>query len=440
MHKERLASMLDIKLVRKNPEIIRENLKKRNDPQILELFEELFTLDARWRRNVAEVNILRQKRNRMSLEIAQLKKSGKTVNEELRESEQVLEKMQESEEEIRSQEERIRSLRSKIPNLIHDSVPVGKDEDDNVEIRRWGRSPKFGFEAKDHLSILKNLDLIDERATKIAGSGFFYLKKELALLDYAIQRFAIDFLMEKGFVLIEPPFMVNKEVYTGMIGDPAEFAEASYKIENEELYLIPTAEYPLGALFMNEVFGRDELPVKLVGVSPCFRKEVGTHGKYAKGLFRMHQFNKVEQFVFCLPEDSWRLHEELQRNSEELYQRLGLNYRVVNVCTGDLGKKAAKKYDLEVWMADNKFREAGSNSNCTDYQARRMNIKYRNKEGQPPIDYVHTLNNTALATSRTIIAIVEQFQQADGHVELPEVLWDYMGGIKRLGKEKNVPS
>jgi len=199
--------------------------------------------------------------------------------------------------------------------------------------------------------------------------------------------------------------------------------------------MIATAEHPLGAMFMNEVFSKKELPLKLIGISPCFRKEVGTHGKYTKGLFRVHQFHKVEQFIFCSPEDSWRLHEELQQNSEELYQSLGLHYRVVNVCTGDIGSIAAKKYDTEVWMADGQFRESGSNSNCTDYQARRLNIKYREKEGQAPIGFVHTLNNTALATSRTIVAIVEQYQQKDGSVIIPKALRPYMNGIEVLDKK-----
>jgi seryl-tRNA synthetase len=209
----------------------------------------------------------------------------------------------------------------------------------------------------------------------------------------------------------------------------------TYKVEGEDWYLIATSEHPLAAMFMNEVLDKKDLPIKLVGVSPCFRKEVGTHGKYTKGLFRMHQFNKVEQFIFCLPEQSWQLHEELQKNAEELYQKLGLHYRVVNICTGDIGTVAAKKYDIEAWMADGKFREVGSNSNCTDYQARRLNIRYREGPGKPPIGFVHTLNNTALATSRTMVAILEQFQQKDGSVVIPEVLRPFMNGIERLEKK-----
>jgi seryl-tRNA synthetase len=238
--------------------------------------------------------------------------------------------------------------------------------------------------------------------------------------------------MQKGFTLIEPPYMVNRKTYEGMIGDPFDFAEAGYKVEDSELYLIPTAEYPLGGMFMDDVLRKKDLPIKLVGVSACFRREVGAHGKYTKGLFRMHQFNKVEQFIVCLPDESWDFFEELQRNSEELYQKLGLHYRVVSLCSGDLTAKAAKAYDLEVWMADGEFRECGSNSNCTDYQARRLNIRFREKEGQAPAGFVHTLNNTALATSRTMIAILEQFQQRDGSVVVPGPLRQFMGGVERI--------
>ncbi len=268
-----------------------------------------------------------------------------------------------------------------------------------------------------------------DRGAKVSGSGFYYLRNELVLLDYAIMRYAIDHLVLKGYTLIEPPYMIRRKPYEG-VTDLADFEDVMYKIEDEDLYLIATSEHSLAAMFIDEVLNAEDLPVKLVGVSPCFRKEVGTHGKYTKGLFRIHQFNKVEQFIFCLPEQSWGLHEELQMNCEELYQGLGLHYRVVNVCTGDIGIIAAKKYDVEVWMADGEYREIGSNSNCTDYQARRLNVRYRMKEGQAPAGFVHTLNNTALATSRTMVAILEQYQQEDGSVVVPEALRPYMSGIE----------
>jgi seryl-tRNA synthetase len=427
--------MLDIKLIREQPKLVLENLKKRNEPEKVELFKMLVAADKKWRELRAQANKLRKERNEISKEIAELKKKGKDAEKKMKEAEELPAKIKEVEYTASKFESKVHGALMRIPNMLHDSVPVGEDESDNVEIRRWGEPPKFDFKPKSHLEILEGLDLIDAPAgAKVAGSGFFYLKGELVLLDMALQRFAIDFLVKKGFTLIEPPFMVNKIPYEAMIGDPTDFSEASYKIEGENLYLIPTAEYPLGAIYMDKTFNKSELPAKLVGISPCFRREVGTHGKYAKGLYRMHQFNKVEQFVFCLPDKSWQWLEELQKNSEQLYQALGLHYRVVNVCTGDIGTKAAKKYDTEVWMADGKFREVGSNSNCTDYQARRLGIKFREKSGKPPIDFVHILNNTAFATSRTMLAILEQFQQKDGSVIIPEPLRPYMNGIEKLEK------
>jgi seryl-tRNA synthetase len=426
--------MIDIKLIREKPELVKENLEKRRDFEKIKLLDKIISADKEWRRLQTEINDLRRRRNELSKEISMRKKEKRDVEQLLKEAAKIPEKIKELEERARKLQGEIREDLMRLPNLLHESVPYGKDENENVEIRRWGSPPKFDFKPKSHLEILEDLGLIDaERAARAAGAGFYYLKKELVLLDLAIQRFAIDFLIKKGFVLVEPPFMINRKAYEGMI-DPADFEMVTYKIEGEPLYLIATSEHPLGAMFMGEVFDKKDLPLKLCGISPCFRKEIGTHGKYTKGLFRMHQFNKVEQFVFCLPEQSWEIHEELQKNSEELYQQLGLHYRVVNICTGDIGTIAAKKYDIECWMADGKFRETGSNSNCTDYQARRLNIRYREGPGKPPVGFVHTLNNTALATSRTMIAIIEQFQQKDGSVVIPKVLRPYMGGIEKLEK------
>jgi len=258
------------------------------------------------------------------------------------------------------------------------------------------------------------------------------MKNELVLLDHAIQRFALGFLAERGFTIINPPYMMMREPYEG-VTDVADFENVMYKIDGEGLYMIATSEHPMAAMYMNEIFNKDDLPIKLAGMSPCFRKEVGAHGKYTKGLFRMHQFNKIEQFVFCIPSESWKIHEELQKNSEDLYEALGIPYRVVNVCTGDIGSIASKKYDTEFLMADGNYREIGSNSNCTDYQARRLNIRYREKEGLAPAGFVHTLNNTALATSRTMVAVLENYQRSDGTVDVPKVLQPFMG-MKRIGK------
>ncbi|RLI13405.1 serine--tRNA ligase [Candidatus Bathyarchaeota archaeon] len=428
--------MIDINMVRKNPDLVRENLKRRNNPQYLVLLNKFIEADNTWRALQTEVNNYRRRRNDLSLQIAKRKKQGLDIMDLLKEAEVIQRKVHQLSLKVEEAGRCARELLMRIPNLLHESVPYGKDENDNVEIRRWGVPPKFDFEPKNHLEIVLNLGLVDEeRANKVAGTGFYYLKDELVLLDFAIQRFAINFLMEKGYTLIEPPYMMRRKPYEG-VTDLSDFEDVMYKIEGEDHYLIATSEHPIAAMFMNETLLKNDLPMKFVGISTNFRKEIGAHGKYTKGFFRMHQFNKIEQFVFCLPEQSWEIHEELQRNCEELYQKLGLHYRVVNVCTGDIGTVAAKKYDTEVWMADGKFREAGSNSNCTDYQARRLGIKYREGVGKPPKGYVHTLNSTALATSRTMIAILEQHQQKDGSVIIPEVLRPYMNGISKLCKKE----
>jgi len=429
--------MLDIKLIRENPKIVENDLKKRGDEERLKVLKSLIEDDKKYREFLQEVEKLKHDRNILSEDVAKLKKEGKDASKKIKEASEIPEKVKKLEEQIITLKSRIDLSLFRIPNILHDSVPVGKNDSDNVEIRRWGKPPKFNFEPKSHLEILENLGMIDaEAAGRVSGSLFFFYKGPIVLLDFALQRFALDNMMKKGFQIIYPPFMVNKKVYEGMIGDPNDFAEASYKVEGEELYLIPTAEYPLGGMYIDQVINKKDLPLKICGVSSCFRREVGTHGKFSKGLFRMHQFNKVEMIVICLPEESWDFLEKMQKICEDIYQQLGLHYRVVNVCTGDIGVKAAKKYDTEVWMADGKFREIGSNSNCTDYQARSLNIKYREKEGQIPKGFVHILNNTVLATSRTMLAILEQFQQKDGTVLIPKVLWPYMNGIKKLEKLK----
>jgi seryl-tRNA synthetase len=379
-----------------------------------------------------ELEKLKHDRNVISEEIAALKKAGKDTSTKVKKASEIPNKIKKLEEEVLKLKEKIDFYLMSLPNMLHESVPIGKDENDNVVIKTWGKAPKFEFEPKNHAEIVTKLGLLDEeRAAKVAGRGFYYLKGSLALLDQAIIKYAIDFLVKRGYVFVFPPAMLKRDAYEGMV-DLADFENVMYKIENEDLYMIATAEHSMGSMYKDEVLNKKDLPIKFVGLSTNFRKEIGAHGKYTKGLFRVHQFNKVEQFIFCLPEDSWKFHEELEKNSEELYQGLGLHYRVVNVCTGDIGSIAAKKYDILCWMADGVFRETGSNSNCTDYQARRLNIKYREKEGQVPAGFLHTLNNTALATSRTMVALIEQYQQKDGTVLIPEVLWPYMNGIKKL--------
>ncbi len=424
--------MLDIKLIREHPEIVRKDLEKRGEPEKIEMLNNLIEYDIEWRNLLTEASELRHKRKQITAEVANLKKQKKDASKQIEQAKSIPQQIKELEVKVAEYREKADQLLLKLPNILHETVPFGKDEHDNVVEKLVGKPPKFGFEPKSHVELASDLDLIDfERAAKVSGHGFYYLKGNLARLDFAILTYTIDLLRNRAYTLIEPPLMMHRKPYLG-VTDLEFFGDQLYKIEDDDLYLIATSEHPMAASFMDEILLQQDLPIKYVGVSPCFRKEVGAHGKYTKGLFRVHQFNKIEQFIFCHPDDSWKYHEELQKNSEDLYKGLGLHYRVVNVCTGDIGIIAAKKYDIEVWMADGTYREAGSNSNCTDYQARRLNIKYREKEGQSPVGFVHTLNNTALATSRTLIAILEQYQQKDGSVVIPEVLRPLMGGLEKL--------
>jgi seryl-tRNA synthetase len=425
--------MLDIKLIRENPEYVRNNLMKRGDPGNLKMLEELIDCDKKWRTGLAKLNELRHHRRIATTQIAALKKKGQDTEQELARAKDIDVQITDLQGKVNEWEERVHDHLMRLPNLLHESVPFGKDENENVTVRTWGQTPKFKFEVKDHTDLGLDLDIMDvERAGKIAGARFFYLKREGVLLDKALINFALQEIAGKGFTPIEPPFMMHRKAYEGVVA-LSDFEDVLYKVEDEDLYMIATSEHPMAAMFMDEVLMADELPMKLAGVSSNFRKEAGAHGKDTRGIFRTHQFNKVEMFVFCRPEDSWKIHEELIRNAEELVQKLSLPYRVVNDCTGDIGTVAAKKYDIEAWMpAQNAYKEIVSCSNCTDYQARRLNIRYREKEGAAPKGFVHTLNSTAIATGRTMVAILENYQQEDGSVIVPEVLKKHMHGIEKI--------
>jgi len=432
-----VRKMLDIKLIRENREFVKNNLMKRGNPENSKMLDALVDLDREWRQNLTKLNDLRHERKIMTTEIATLKKAGKDAGSKVEKAKTLDSEITGIQAEVARAEEKTRDYLMRLPNLLHETVPVGKDENDNVQIRTWGVIPKFDFAAKNHIDLGLNLDIIDiERAGKVTGSRFFYLKREGVLLDMALMSFALEEITKKGYLPVEPPYLMRREPYEGVtaLGD---FEDVLYKIENEDLYLIATSEHPMAAMFMNEVLKEEDLPLKLAGISACFRKEAGAHGKDTRGMFRTHQFNKIEQFVFCKPEESWKLHEELLHNAEELIQKLGLPYRVVNVCTGDIGTVAAKKYDIEAWMpAQNAYREVVSCSNCTDYQARRLGIRYREKEGAPPKGFLHTLNSTAVATGRTIVAILENFQQEDGTVVVPKVLRKYMHDIEKISLKR----
>ena len=429
--------MLDIKLIRENPEVIKSNLAKRGNPENIKMLDELVVIDRKWRQNLTKLNDLRHERKLITTEIAALKKTGREPSDRVEKAKSVDSEITTIEKEVAKEEEKTRDYLMRLPNLLDETVPVGKDENDNVQIRTWGAIPKFNFPVKNHIDLGLNLDVIDlERAGKVTGSRFFYLKKQGVLLDMALMSFAMQEMTKKGYTPIEPPYLMRREPYEGVTA-LSDFGDMLYKIENEDLYLIATSEHPMAAMYMNEVLKEEDLPLKLAGVSACFRKEAGAHGKDTRGIFRTHQFNKIEQFVFCKPEDSGQLHEEILHNAEELVQKLGLPYRIVNVCTGDIGTVAAKKYDIEAWMpAQNAYREIVSCSNCTDYQARRLNIRYREKEGAPTKGFTHTLNSTAIATGRTIVAILENYQQEDGSIIVPKVLRKYMGDIDKISLKR----
>lgn len=424
--------MLDIKVIRENPEGVRANLARRNNPEILKMFDELIEYDKMWRRYFVEVNELRSQRNRITEEIARLRKQGLDVKEKLKEAALIRERIREVEAKMQAYREKMDYILMRLPNLMDESVPFGKDESENLVVRTWGEIKPFNFKVKDHIDLGLNLDLIDiERAAKVSGARFYYLKGDLVKLNFALINYGLDFMVKRGFTPFLPPYMLKRKIVEGAVA-LADFEDTIYKVEGEDLFLLATSEHALLGLHAGEILDGNKLPLRYCGVSPCFRKEAGAHGRDTKGIFRVHQFEKVEQFVFCKPEDSPREHELLIKNAEEFFQSLKLPYRVVNVCSGDLGTVAAKKYDLEVWLpGQGKYREMVSCSNCTSYQSIRSNIRFRDKPNEPT-KYVHTLNSTLVATERAIVAILENYQQEDGIISIPDVLIPYMNGKEKI--------
>jgi len=428
--------LLDIKLVRENPEIIKESLRKRGLPDKIDEVGLLLNLDAEWRRLQAEADQLRKRRNEITAAIAEARKKKQEATALMKEAEAVPEKIKGLEARIDEEKEKVQNILLNLPNLIHDSVPFGKDEDDNVEVRKWGAIPKFEFKTLDHIDLGLKHGLIDlEKAGRVAGARFYYLRRDLVQLNYALIRYGLDFVAKKGFQLYQPPYFLRRDVIAGAVS-LTDFEEMIYKIEGEDLYLIPTAEHALLALHNDDIIDEPNLPLRYAAISPCFRKEAGAHGRDTKGIFRVHQFEKVEMFLFSTPEDSWKLHEELLHNLEEFFQSLKIPHRIVNVCTGDLGTVAAKKYDLEAWLpGQGKYREMASCSNCTSYQAVRSKVRFREKPSLPT-KYVHTLNSTLVATERAMVAIMENNQTRDGTIEIPLVLQDYMNGQREIPQHR----
>lgn len=424
-------TLIDIKIVRENPEIIRSDLKKRGDVARMKLLEELIQLDTDARQLQVQVEGLRHRRNVVSEEIATLARAGKKTEEKKSEAEALPIRIKELQTTLDERQARIHQILMRLPNTLHESVPVGKDDTENQEVRRWREPRQFDFPLRPHGELMESLGVGDfVRASKVSGTGFVYLMGKLAILDQALIRFAIDSLVAKGFTLVEPPLMLRREAYEGVV-DLMDFETMMYHVSDTDLYMIATSEHPLVAMYMDEILDEDLLPIRYVGLSTNFRKEIGSKGVDTKGLFRMHQFNKVEQVIVCRPEESWILHEELIGNAETLFQALEIPYRVVNCCTGDIGIVAAKKYDIEAWSPrQQKYTEVVSCSNCTDYQARRLNIRCGKVGGEKR--FIHTLNSTAIATSRALVAILENYQRDDGHLEIPKVLVPYMGGAERI--------
>jgi seryl-tRNA synthetase len=364
--------MLDVKIIRDQPEIIKDMLVKRH---IEFPFDELQDFDRKRRALITEAQELKHKRNVVSEQIAAKKKSGDDASAVIKEMKLIADRIGALDAEIEHAEKRYQELMLMLPNLIHESVPAGKDANDNVEIRRWGEPRKFNFKVKDHIELGTSLDLLDlDRAAKVSGARFYFLKRTLVRMNHALALFALDFLRKKDYTLIQTPYMINRKAMEGavMLSD---FGDVIYKIEDDDLYMIGTSEHAMVAMHMDEIFDAKQLPIRYAGISPCFRKEAGAHGRDTKGIFRVHQFEKVEQLVFANPENSWSEHEKMIQNAEEFFKLLGLPYRIVLLCTADLGKISAKTYDLEAWMpGQNAYREVVSCSNCLDYQARRLGI------------------------------------------------------------------
>ena len=430
--------MLDIKYVRENPQLVKASEKKRNrNPEVV---ERVLEFDEQWKKELKEVEGLKHRRNVVSEEINQAKKAQNmtVADKKIREMREVADNIKRSEEKVNHfLQERNNQLRL-IGNVLHQSVPQGKDESENKELRKVGKIPRFTFPIKDHIELGSELDLIDlDTAAAVAGARFYYPKNEAVLLDLALQKYALDKLLKQGFSIHWPPFMLNKAALEGGV-NVTEFQDTIYKIEGEDLYLIGTSEHPLVALKKDQVLPEKDLPLKIGGISSCFRKELGAHGRDDKGIFRVHQFNKIEQVMYCRPEDSYQYFDAMQKITEKMFKELGLPFRVVAICCGDIGNKQAKHYDIEAWFPGQdekkgKYREVTSCSNCTDYQAVTLNTKYVTKEGEKR--YVHMLNNTAIATARTIAAILENYQTAKGTVKIPKVLWKYMNGVKEIKKK-----
>lgn len=428
--------MLDIRLIRQDPERVRQGVAKKGETAPI---DELLALDEQRRSMLTEVEQLKAQRNQVSEEVARLKREKQDAQHLIEEMRGVSQRIKELDDQIRDVESKLQSLLLRIPNLPHESVHVGTSEEDNLEIRRWQEPREFAFEPKAHWDLGVDLDIIDfERAAKVTGARFYFLKGLGARLERALMNFMLDLhITEHGYTEIFPPFMVNAASATGT-GQLPKFGEDMFKLEGLDYYLVPTAEVPVTNLYRDEILNGDQLPIYHVAYSACFRSEAGSHGRDTRGLVRVHQFNKVELVKFVAPEHSYTELEKLTNNAEEVLKRLKLPYRVLQMCTADLGFSQSKKYDLEAWMPSyGRYVEISSCSNFEDFQARRANIRFRRDKGARP-EFVHTLNGSGIAVGRCLAAILENYQEEDGSITIPEVLRPYMGGLERIPAEKRL--
>jgi seryl-tRNA synthetase len=419
-----MIAMLDMMMFRENANILRADHDKRKISQ--ENIDEVIRLDNAWKQASYDSDLLRKSRNEAARGIANAKKSGdsesvKKIMDEVSSIGARIEELTKISDDYLKQRD---TVRMRVPNILHESVPVGEDDQKNTLHSLHGQKKDMNFQPKNHNEIIETNGWVDlARAAKITGSRFYFLQGDLARLEMALQSYTTNFLVKRDYTLVQPPLMMNREAYEG-VTDLADFETVMYGIEPDKFYLIATSEHPLTAMRMDEIIEPSELPIKLVGVSQCFRREVGAHGLSDRGIWRVHQFTKIEQIIICNPEDSWSHHEDLLSNATELWDSLDLHYRVVNICTGDMGTVASKKYDLEAWLPGvEDYKEVVSCSNCTDYQANRLRMRYRTSEGNSA---VHTLNSTAVATSRALVAILEQYQTEDGRIMIPKVLQPFM--------------
>ena len=420
--------MLDMNMFREHADLIRADHTKRGLPH--DNIDKVIELDQRWRNLLHETDQLRRAKNEAARGIGAAKKAGddeaaKTILAEVADLGVKIADMEAKTNEAVAVRDR---LRMSIPNILHADVPVGEDDSGNTVHGVYGVKPEFSFEPRTHNELIEMNRWVDlKRAAKITGSRFYFLKGDLERLEFALQQYAVNFLRERDYTFVQPPVMMNREAYEG-VTDLGDFETVMYGIEPDKYYMIATSEHPLTAMYMDETIPEEQMPLRMVGVSQCFRREVGSHGQSDLGIWRVHQFTKVEQIIIARPEDSWELHEELLKNCTDLWDSLGIHYEVVNICTGDMGTVAAKKYDLEAWIPGAKqYKEIVSCSNCTDYQANRLGIRY-GQPGHPNQPIVHTLNSTAVATSRALVAIMEQYQLEDGRVAIPKALQPLMGG------------